>query len=200
MHIQYTTKSGKWCLKTLKSVQNEVPRGIWSHQNKENVEKVKSNENTTIYYTFDRLGHQKSADFPLKNHQKSCLQSKHVFWCLTWQEISKSDPKWFPEAPQMHQKSMKIQPGTFQGPSLCICDPLGCKMVPTVCPNDHLETLKGVKKSITQHITNRFPFFIFINWFQSWKQFFLFLLILSVCKSAVNWSPEGPAAGAKPSE
>ena len=31
------------------------------------VKKVKSNENNAIHYTFDRLGHHKSADFPLKN-------------------------------------------------------------------------------------------------------------------------------------
>ena len=27
-------------------------------------------------------------------------------------------------------KIIKIHPGTFQGPSECICDPLDCKMVP----------------------------------------------------------------------
>jgi hypothetical protein len=27
-------------------------------------------------------------------------------------------------------KTIKIHPGTFQGPSECICDPLDCKMVP----------------------------------------------------------------------
>ena len=72
--------------------------------------------------------------------------------------------------PRIHEKSLKTQPGTFQGPSLCICDPLDCKTVPKVCrrtskgcQNCHLETPKGVKKSITQHITNRFPFLIFIH-------------------------------------
>ena len=38
-----------------------------------------------------------------------------------------------------------------------------------------------------------------IHRLQSWKPFFLFLLILAVCKSAVNWLPERPAAGAEPS-
>ena len=106
MHIQYTKKSLKWCPKTSKSVQNEVQTGTWNHQIHEKVKKVKSNENITIYYTFDRLGHQKSADFPFKNRWKSRLQSKHVFWCLKWQNISKSGPKW---SPQGHPKFIKNQ-------------------------------------------------------------------------------------------
>ena len=62
------------------------------------------------------------------------------------------------------QESLKIQLGTFQGPSVCICDPLDCKMVPKWCPrtskwiqNGHLGTLKGVKNQhnpIIQHIAN----------------------------------------------
>ena len=56
--------------------------------------------------------------------------------------------------PKIHQKSLKIQLGTFRGPSVCICDPLDCKMLPKLCPrtfkctqNDHLGTLKGAKNS-----------------------------------------------------
>ena len=60
MHIQYTRKSQKWSPKTSQSHQNEVPRGTQSRQNNENSEKVKSNENINIYYTFKRLGHQNS--------------------------------------------------------------------------------------------------------------------------------------------
>ena len=48
-------------------------------QNHEKSRKVKSNVNHCIYYVFERLGHQKSDNFPIKNHQESCLQSKHVF-------------------------------------------------------------------------------------------------------------------------
>ena len=51
--------------------------------------------------------------------------------------------------PKNHQKSLKIHPGTFQGPYECIRDPLDCKKVPKWCPrtskmtkNGHLETLK----------------------------------------------------------
>ena len=54
--------------------------------------------------------------------------------------------------PKIHQKSLKIQLGSCQGPSVCICDPRDCKMVPKCCPrtskwrqNGHLGTLKGVK-------------------------------------------------------
>ena len=69
MNFQYTNKSPKWSPKTSQSVQNDVPRGTGSHQNNENVEKVKSNENTSIYNAFERLGHQNSREFPFKNHQ-----------------------------------------------------------------------------------------------------------------------------------
>ena len=71
MHIQHTRKSQKWSHKTSQSVQNEVPRGTRSHQNNEESEKVKSNENTCIYHTFEGLGHENSAEFPFKNQQKT---------------------------------------------------------------------------------------------------------------------------------
>ena len=96
MHIQYTKKSLKWSPKTFKSVQNEVQTGTWNHQIHEKVKKVKSNENHNIYNVFERLGHHESANFPIKNHQKSCLQSKHAFWHPKSQKISTSDPKWSP--------------------------------------------------------------------------------------------------------
>ena len=48
-------------------VQNEVQTGTWNHQVHEKVKKMKYNENTFIYNTFDRLGHHKSADVPFKN-------------------------------------------------------------------------------------------------------------------------------------
>ena len=96
MHVQYTQKSSKWCLKTSKSVQNEVPRGTWSHQNNENVEKVKSNENTSICNTFERLGHQNSREFPFKNHQKTWLQSKCDFELFKSEKIWKSDAEGSP--------------------------------------------------------------------------------------------------------
>ena len=169
---------------------------------------MKSNENKVIYYTFDKLGHQKSAEIPFKNHEKACLHTTHVFWCFKSQNISKSDPKRSPKRPKIHQKSLKIQLGSCQGPSVCICDPRDCKMVPKCCPrtskwrqNGHLGTLKGVKNQqnpVIRYTVNRFILFVFIHGFQSWKPVFLFLLILAVCKSAVNWLPEGPAAGAKP--
>ena len=116
MHIQYTNKSLKLYLKTSQSVQNEAPRGTWSHQNNENVEKVKFHENINIYYTFDWLGHQKSADVLSTNLQKSCLQSKHLFWCFKWREISKSDPTWSPKGdPESTKNPFWDLPG-----SLCV--------------------------------------------------------------------------------
>ena len=110
--------------------------------------------------------------------------------------------------PKIHQKSLKIHSGTFQGPSQCICDPIDCKMIPKWYPktskwsqNCHLGNLRGLKNQhdpILEYIANRFEFFVCIHWFQSWKSVFQSLPILAVCKSAVNWLPEGPAAGAKP--
>ena len=96
MHIQYTKKSLKWCPKTSKSVQNEVQTGTWNHQIHEKVKHMKSNENQSIYNVFERLGRHESANFPIENHHKSCLQSKHAFWHPKSQKISKSDPKWSP--------------------------------------------------------------------------------------------------------
>ena len=43
------------------------------------VRKGKPNENHSIYYVFARLGHEKSANFPIKSHEELCLQSKHAF-------------------------------------------------------------------------------------------------------------------------
>ena len=59
------------------SIQNEVQTNTKNHEIQENIKKVKSHENTAIYNTSEGLGHQKSADFLFKSHQKSRLQSKH---------------------------------------------------------------------------------------------------------------------------
>ena len=82
--------------KDSQSHQNEVPRGSWSHQNNENSEKVKSNENTRIYNTFEGLGHQNLQEFPFKNQQKTWLLSKRDFGLLTSEKIWKCDPEWSP--------------------------------------------------------------------------------------------------------
>ena len=96
IHIQYTRKSQKWCPKTSQGHQNEVPRGPRSHQNNENVEKVKSNENHSIYYTFERLGHQNSREFLFKNHQKTWLQSRCDFELYKSEKIWKNDAEGSP--------------------------------------------------------------------------------------------------------
>ena len=61
--------------------------------------------------------------------------------------------------PQIHQKSKKIPPGTFQVPSVCICDPLDIKMMSKGYPrtsnwsqNGHLGTLKEAKNQQNQII------------------------------------------------
>ena len=132
MHIQYTKKSQKWCPKTSQGHQNEVPRGTWSHQNNENVEKVKSNENTRIYHTFERLGHQNSREFPFKNHQKTWLQSKCDFELFKSEKIWKSDaegsPMGDPKSIKNHKKSILV-PSEW-----------------TLAPNDHQNSEKVVSQ------------------------------------------------------
>ena len=109
--------------------------------------------------------------------------------------------------PKIHQKSSKIHPGTFQGSLERICVPLdhqnGAKMVPRaskLSQNGDPRTLKGDKINNIQwqivlpkkvHISNSAPLISILEILQ-------ILLILAVCKSAVNWLQEGPAAGAKP--
>ena len=45
----------------------------------------------------------------------------------TYQKVIQNGLKW---GTQHLSKIIKIHPGTLQGPSECICDPLDCKMVP----------------------------------------------------------------------
>ena len=114
INFQYHDKSSKLFLETSKDLQNEVLRDAWDHQNHEKVRKVKSNENHSIYYVFESLGHQKSADFPITNHQESCLESKHVFWYLKSHKIWKSDPTMIPK---WHPKFMKNRCKSTRGHS-----------------------------------------------------------------------------------
>ena len=121
-------------------------------------------------------------------------------------KVSRMVSKWGTQNPS---RIVESTPWDLPG-SLCVhlWVPLDCKLVPKWCPrtykwsqNYQLGTLKAdkIKQNPTiQNITNNLIFLIFIDWFQSWKPVFLLLLILSVCKSPVNWLPEGPAAGAKP--
>ena len=84
--------------------------------------------------------------------------------------------------PKMYQKSLKIHPGIFQGPSVCIRDSLDCKMVPKWCPrtsqstqNGHLGTLKGPKNSTKSNhqVSNKQIYIVhFLIDFNPGKQFF----------------------------
>ena len=83
--------------------------------------------------------------------------------------------------PKIHQQSIKIHPRTFQGPSQCICDPLGGKMVPKWCPrtskwkqNGHPRTLKvheNQRAPTSKYVTKRYTFWPVLHWFRSWKFF-----------------------------
>ena len=98
--------------------------------------------------------------------------------------------------PKMYQKSLKIHPGTFQGPSVCIRDPLDCKMVPKWCPrtsqmtqNGHPGTLKGAKNSTesTNQVYNKQIYGSCVYQLISiLETSFSIPANPSVCKSAVN--------------
>ena len=132
MHIQHTRKSQKWSPKTSQSHQNEVPRGSQSRQNNENSEKVKSNENISIYYTFEGLGHQNSPEFPYRNQQKTWLQSKCDFGLFKSEKIWKSDPE---RSPMGDPKSTPNCWKSILVPSEC-----------TFAPNDHPNNEKVVSQ------------------------------------------------------
>ena len=168
---------------------------------------MKSNENLSIYNIFERLGHHETTNFPIKNHQKSCLQFKHTFWRSKWQKISKSDPKWCPKG---HPKSIKNHPKSILGPSRVPLNAsvshLITKMVPKWSqgpPKWAKMVIHGPWKDIKitnilwqilppkNYILSSAPSISILEILE-------ILLILSLCKSAVNWLPEGPAAGAKP--
>ena len=106
---------------------------------------MKSHENNSIYYTFERLDHQKSQDFPIKINQNSCMQSKQAFVHFKSQKIWKSDPKWSPEG---DPKSIKNHEESILGPSRApLCASLLnliTRMLPKDTPmteNGHLVTL-----------------------------------------------------------
>ena len=200
MHIQYTRRSQKWSPKTSQSHQNEVPRGTRSHQNNENSEKVKSNENTSIYITFEGLGHQNSSEFPFKNQQKTWLLSKCDFGLLKSEKLWKSDAEW---PPMGNPKSIKNHWKSILVPSECILAPNGHQNNEKVVSQDP-ECLKNgpprprkINKSVKQNewnlLAKNYAITEFSNDFNPAN-----LQIHLVRKSTVNWLPEGPAAGAKP--
>ena len=83
---------------------------------------MKSNENTSICYTFEGLGHQNSQEFPFKNQQKTWLLSKCDFGLLKSEKIWKSDPEWSPIG---DPKSIKNHWKSILVPSECILAPNG---------------------------------------------------------------------------
>ena len=109
------------------------------------LKKVNSNENRNIYLFFERLGHQNSADFPIKNHQESCLQSKPTFGHLKSHKIWESDPK---VSPMRDPKSIKNQQkSTFGHPRAFLSAPLH-QMTAKVMPKWSLRTPKCSKNGL----------------------------------------------------
>ena len=190
MHVQYTQKSSKWCLKTSKSVQNEVPRGTWSHQNHEKVEKVKSHENISIYYTFERSDHQKSQDFPIKINQNSCMQSKQAFVHFKSQTIWKSNPKWSPER---DPKSIKNHEKSILGPSRApLCASL-LNLITRMLPKDPHMTENGHLVTLILGSTPKLSgAVLFEDPFAGWGlagQHFEGSIKLNCCKPCISSNP-----------
>ena len=86
------------------SLQNGLQNGAWNHQIIEIVEKVKSNEHSSFYLVFERLGHWRTVDFLFKIHQGTWLQCRSAFCDSKTQNISKNDSKLTPAG---HPKSIK---------------------------------------------------------------------------------------------
>ena len=87
------------------------------------LEKVKPNENISIYYVFSTSDHQISTKFPYRNVLKSTLKTDAGI-CVPqisqkWANCSKTGPK---EGPKIRQKLMKIEPWILMYP---LCWPCG---------------------------------------------------------------------------
>ena len=158
---------------------------------------------TVLLLSWDTRNQQMFHSKSIKNH--ACNSNMFLMPQMTG-NIKKWSKMVSNGGPKIHQKSSKIHPGTFQGSFECICVPLdhqnGAKMVPRtskVSQNGDPKTLTGNKINNIQkqilppknYILNNAPLISILEMLQ-------ILRILSVCKSAVNWLPKGPAAGAKP--
>ena len=80
--------------------------------------------------------------------------------------------------PNIFRKSLRIHPRSFQGPSVCICVTLDCKMVPKdfqMVPKFASRNPKNTENqhnTIIQHITNIFVFVHCIIYVNPGNQFF----------------------------
>ena len=138
-----TPKSLIWCSKTLPNDQNEVQTGTWNHQIHEKSKKW--NLMKTLLFTILLIG------WDIRNQQifHSKIVENHVcnpnmFLVLQMTEYIKKWPKMVAKGvPKIYKKSLNIQSETFQGPSVCIRDPLDCKMVPKWRPRTSKRTQNG---------------------------------------------------------
>ena len=130
--------------KTSKLRSQEVPETIKIDKK---VKNMKSNEHHSIYYVFEGLGHQKSADFRIRNHQESCLQSKPTFWHLKAHKITKSDSKVSPMGdPKSIKNRLKF---TLGHPRVLLSAPLQ-QMTAKVMPKCLLRTSKCSKNGFSR--------------------------------------------------
>ena len=111
---------------------------------------MKSNENQSIYNINWQVGTSEISRFSI---QKSIKIMSTIQPCFLTLQITENIKKWSKlvskGGPEIHQKSSKILPGTFQGSLECICVPLdhqnGAKMVPRTSKLSDSRTLKGDK-------------------------------------------------------
>ena len=152
---------------------------------------MKSNEHISIYRINWEVG---TSEISICSSQKSTIIMPAIQTCFLTLKITENIKKWSKMVskgkPKVHRKSLKIHPGTFQGLSDCICDPLDSKMVTKWCPrtskwsqNGHLRTLKANENQqtpTTNYATKRY--ILTSAALISILEIFQILRILSVCK------------------
>ena len=151
---------------------------------------MKSNENIYIYHTNWKVGTSEISKFSIQQSIKVMPTIQTYFLTI---QMTENIKKW----------SKMVSEGGTQNPSKIIQNPswdlpgfLWVHLCPTWSPKwcqnnpkDLQSEPKWWSKDPKKYILNSVPLISILK---------EILLILSLCKSAVNWLPEGPAAGEKP--
>ena len=132
--------------KTSKLRSQEVPETIKINKKPKTWNLMKTTV-FTIYCVFEGLGHHKSADFRIRNHQESRLQSKPTFWHLKAHKITESDSKVSPMGdPKSIKNRLKF---TLGHPRVLLSAPLQ-QMTAKVMPKCLLRTSKCSKNGFSR--------------------------------------------------
>ena len=200
MNFQYTNKSPKWSPQTSKSVQHEVPGGTWSHQNNENIEKVKSNENTKfsiVVRGWDIRIHDNYHSEIIKTRDCNPNVILNCSNQRTYEKVMQKGLQWETQNPS------KITKNQFWSRLSGPLHPMITKIMKNWCPK-----AQNAWKIVSQDLEKSINLWIKMNeiclkrimqllYFQMISILQIFQIHL-VCKSTVNRLLKGPAAGAKP--